>query len=105
MTLLVEDLILGPMEPHHVRLVNPKTRLQSITIHRGVAYLSFTLDLFEDNEEAILVPVQLQTITNTVIFNFPQVHKLFVLIEGQIPVFRHTAMDFSLGMIFNPKLF
>ena len=104
-SLLVDDLILGPMEPDHARLVNAQTRLLSVSIHRGMAYLSFSLDLVEENGEALPVPDQLQLIANTVIYNFPQVYKLYILIEGQIPVFQHTVSDFSQGLTFAPKLF
>jgi hypothetical protein len=82
--LLVEEAILGPELPMHRPLLPRETRLVSVLARQGRVYLSLSRGLLR--EEAAFAPEQaLQALGNVLLFNFPRIRHLELLIEGQVP--------------------
>jgi hypothetical protein len=82
--LLVEEAILGPEMPMHRPLFPRETRLVSVLARQGRVYLSLSRGLLR--EGAPFGPEQaLQALANVILYNFPRIRRLEMLIEGQTP--------------------
>lgn len=108
--LLVEDMILGPVDPMHVRLLPSKTTLLGLIWRKRAVYLNFSVGILSpDKNNELSLPLILQGITNTIIFNFPSVRRVFVFIEGEIPDFAGFegpgSKDYSDGLGYDPSVF
>ena len=111
--LLVEDLMLGPVDPMHVRLVPKETRLIGLICKRGALYVNLSAGVLADDVESEL-PLQrkLQGVANAILFNFPSLRRVHLFIEGQVPDFRSTgraaaggaSRDFHAGLSYDPTI-
>ena len=98
--LYVQELILGPSDPLLTRIVPREVRLRSVIARNGAVYVSLSREIIEPQPEVPLsFDESLQTIANGVLYNFPAVRKLFLLVEGQIPGEHHAD-----GFAFQKKL-
>jgi hypothetical protein len=98
--LYVQELILGPSDPLLMRIVPRDVRLQSVIVRQGKVYLSLSRDILDLRADARLTFDQtLQAIANGVLYNFPQVRSLHILVDGQLPGVHHAE-----GFVFAKKL-
>jgi len=98
--LYVQELILGPSNPLLTRIVPREVRLRSVIARDGDVYVSLSREIIELQPDAPLSFDQsLQTIANGILYNFPKVRDLYLLVEGQIPGEQHAD-----GFVFEKKL-
>lgn len=84
--LLVEEVILGPEMPMHRPLLPRETRLLSLLARQHRVYLSLSSGiLHEGGESPFAVQEALQALSNVILFNFPRIRRLEMLIDGQVP--------------------
>jgi hypothetical protein len=84
--LLVEEVILGPEMPMHRPLLPRETRLISVIARQRRVYLSLSRGILREGGEPPLAPEQaLQALSDVILFNFPRIRRLELLIEGQVP--------------------
>jgi hypothetical protein len=84
--LLVEEVILGPEMPMHRPLLPRETRLISVIARQRRVYLSLSRGMLREGGESPFAPEQaLQALSNVILFNFPRIRRLELLIEGQVP--------------------
>lgn len=89
---LVEEILLGPADPRNRALVGPGTRLLSVAAADATAYVNLSGELL--GEGSIVPPqVQVQVLADTIYYNFPNVRRVHVLIDGQQPDFSRGAGD------------
>ena len=98
--LYVQELILGPSDPLLARIVPREVRLRSVIARDGAVYVSLSREIIENQPDVPLgFDQSLQAIANGVLFNFPAVRDLHLLVEGQIP-----GEQFADGFVFEKKL-
>ncbi len=101
---VVEGLIKGPggrMTP----TIPPGTRLIKVDIRKGIAYLDFSRELSERHPGGSSAEVQtVFSIVNSVVFNFPEVKKVQILIEGKRRKTLAGHIDISLPLEGERKL-
>jgi len=98
--LYVQELILGPADPLLTRVVPRDVSLQSVLSRQGKVYVSLSKEIINQSPDAALSFDQaMQTIANGVLFNFPHVRRLYLLVEGQLPGERYAD-----GFTFEKKL-
>ncbi len=83
--LLVEEVILGPELPMHRPLLPRETRLLSVLARQRRVYLSLSSGILHEGGESPFTAEQaLQALSNVILYNFPRIRRLEVLIEGQV---------------------
>ena len=98
--LYVQELILGPSDPLLDRIVPADVDLLSVITRQGKVYISLSRDILTLRPDARLSFDQtLQAIANGVLYNFPQVRSLHLLVEGQLP-----GEEYADGFAFEKKL-
>ena len=96
----VQELILGPSDPLLTRIVSRDVHLLSVIARDGEVYVSLSREIIQTQPDALLSFDQsLQAIANGVLFNFPAVRDLHLLVEGQIP-----GEQYADGFVFEKKL-
>jgi hypothetical protein len=84
--LLVEEAILGPELPMHRPLLPRETRLLSVLARQRRVYLSLSSGILrEGGESPFETGEALQALSNVILFNFPRIRRLELLIDGQVP--------------------
>jgi hypothetical protein len=83
--LLVEEAILGPELPMHRPLLPRETRLLSVLARQRRVYLSLSSGILRRGETPFEAEAALQALANVILFNFPRIRRLELLIEGQAP--------------------
>jgi hypothetical protein len=84
--LLLEETILGPEMPMHRPLVPRQTRLQSVLVRQRDVYVSLSDGILQADADTPFTPEQsLEALSTLVLFNFPRIRRLELLIEGQVP--------------------
>ena len=98
--LYLQELILGPSDPLLTRIMSGDVRIQSVIARDGKVYVSLSREIIAPQPEARLSFDQsLQAIANGVLFNFPAVRNLHLLVEGQL-----TGEQYADGFVFEKKL-
>jgi len=83
--LLVEEVILGPELPMHRPLLPRETRLLSVLARQRRVYLSLSSGILRAGGESPFQAEQaLQALSNVILFNFPRIRRLELLIDGQV---------------------
>jgi hypothetical protein len=93
-SLLVEDMLLGPVNPSLARITPQGTRLLSWVAADRAIYLNLSNEMLEQGSDAVMpLHEQLRALANTVLFNLRGFNQAFVLIDGQQPelVFAQTG--------------
>jgi hypothetical protein len=91
---------LGPSDPLLARIVPREVRLRSVIARNGEVYVSLSREIVQSRPDASMSFDQsLQAIANGVLFNFPSIRDLYLLVEGQIP-----GEKYADGFIFEKKL-
>lgn len=106
---LVEELILGPLDPEHRRALPRKVKLDSLLLREGNLYLNFSKELLSlDSEAPLSLEEMLMAVTNTLIFNFPNLKQVHCFINGQILRISGSSeegfYDFSKGIKYTTKI-
>ena len=84
--LYVQELILGPSDPLLTRIVPREVHLLSVIAEDGEVYVSLSREIIQIQPDApVSFDQSLQAIANGVLFNFPAVRDLYLLVDGQIP--------------------
>ena len=98
--LYVQELILGPADPLLDRVVPRDVTLQSVLSRQGEVYVGLSKEIIDLSPEAAMsFDRAMQAIANGVLYNFPHVKRLYLLVEGQIPGERYAD-----GFTFEKKL-
>jgi len=98
--LLVDELILGPVSPKLSKLMPREVRADSVIARKGVVYLNLSRELvLGERRDSVSFDLIIEAAGNTVLFNFPQVRRLYIFVDGQVPGARYFA-----GVRFNPRL-
>ena len=98
--LYVKELILGPADPLLSRVVPRDATLQSVLSRQGEVYVSLSKEIVDLSPDAALSFDQaMQAIANGVLYNFPHVKRLYLLVEGQLP-----GEHYADGFTFEKKL-
>jgi hypothetical protein len=84
--LLVREMILGPMDIRHTNMFPQGTRLRSVFVRGGLAYLDFSHEIiFLDNQIRLNFDELLAAIRRTVLFNFRELSGVVITVDGQLP--------------------
>jgi hypothetical protein len=84
--LLVREMLLGPMDIRHTNIFPPNTRLRSVFVRGGAAYLDFSPEIiFLDSQTRLSFDELLSAVRRTVLFNFRQLSGVIITVNGQIP--------------------
>ena len=84
--LLVEEVILGPEMPMHRPLLPRETRLLSVLARQRRVYLSLSGGILREGGESPFATEQaLRALSDVILFNFPRIRRLELLIDGQVP--------------------
>ncbi len=98
--LLVEEAILGPIGPFHDRLLPRGVRVVSVVVRSGKGYVDLSSELVLGERGTVRDwQRSIQGLANIVLFNFPRIHRLFVLVDGQLP-----GSGYEDGLRFRPAL-
>lgn len=98
--LYVKELILGPADPLLSRVVPRDVTLQSVLSRQGEVYVSLSKEIVDLSPDAALSFDQaMQAIARGVLYNFPRVKRLYLLVEGQLP-----GEHYADGFTFEKKL-
>jgi len=98
--LYVQELILGPADPLLRRVVPGDVILQSVLSRQGEVYVSLSKEIVDLSPDAALSFDQaMQAIADGVLYNFPHVKRLYLLVEGQLP-----GEQYAGGFTFEKKL-
>ena len=99
--LFINELILGPKKLNHLNLLPRSTTIKNVILQDRLIYLNFSEDLvLYDEEVPFSVEEILQAVANNVLYNFPFFKKVFIFINGQLPL----SDSFAQGIIFSKKL-
>ena len=84
--ILLDEIVLGPVVPNHVRILPKETRITSLLWRKDSVYVNFSNHiLFADGEINYSYKEILHAVGNSILFNFPRVKRLYIFIDGQIP--------------------
>ena len=91
---LLDEIILGPVLPNHVRILPKETRVTSLLWRKDSIYVNFSNHiLFTDTETNYPCEDILQAVGNSILFNFPSTEHLYIFIDGQIPGIRGGEIE------------
>lgn len=84
--LLMREIILGPTEIRHGRLVPRGTQLRSVIVRDNKAFINFSEGiLFEAPEQQLALEEVLDVLRRTVRYNFREIDRVVFTINGQLP--------------------
>jgi hypothetical protein len=84
--IFIREIILGPMNIKHGRLFSPETKVRSVVIREGIAYVDFSSGILLSGEEVkIAFDESLECLKNALLFNFTRLKDVIFTVEGQIP--------------------
>ncbi len=82
--MVLDELLLGPVDIEHERLLPEDTRIRSFLYRDGIVYIDFSHDII-DPSAALDIRELLEGVERTVTFNFPSVRDVVITIRGQVP--------------------
>lgn len=84
--LLMREIILGPTEIRHGRLLPRGTQLRSVIVRDNKAFINFSEGiLFEAPEQQLALEEVLDVLRRTVRYNFREIDRVVFTINGQLP--------------------
>jgi hypothetical protein len=93
-TLLVKEQLLGPVVVTNDRLFPPSTVLRTLLVRNDTLYINLSVDAIlgrrsteSSFEESVAV------LERTIRFNYPEIDRVIVAIEGEIPDFTGSKKD------------
>lgn len=86
--LVVEELILGPVQIDHGRLLPRTTEINTVAIRDTTVYVDLSPDiLFPESEVRLDVESSLDGIRRTLLYNFRWIDDVQLTIGGQVPFY------------------
>jgi hypothetical protein len=84
---LVEELILGPINPELTDFTSKETRLISLFLKGDLLYMDLSSDLIEqtNNKTLFTLKYKLDILKQNISFNFREVKDIHIFINGQTP--------------------
>ncbi len=99
--LLVEEIILGPSRENHEILLPKGVDIESVMLRKNILYLDLSEAVILNEIKLTLgFEKSIRVLANTIMFNFRDIKRVFVFINGEIP--KNKA--FLKGIAFNPLL-
>ncbi len=84
--LLLNEVILGPVEIQHGRLVPRGTRVRSLIVNDGIAFVNFDQGiLFEAPDQQLALEEVLDVLRRTIRYNFRSIERVVFTVNGQLP--------------------
>lgn len=84
--LTVQELILGPKEPEHIRVLPSDVRIDSIMYRDGTLYCNLSKEMLtNDTASPYNLEEMVQAVGNSILFNFPRLKHVHLFVNGQIP--------------------
>lgn len=84
--LFVQEIVLGPMEIRHARVLPPGTRIRSVLVREKTAIMDLSADvLFLGDEVKLSLEESLKVVKRSVLFNFRNLRDMVITVEGQLP--------------------
>jgi hypothetical protein len=84
--LLVSEIVLGPMEIHHDRVLPKTTDVQSVILREDTLYIDFSLDpVLKKGTSVLSFQEQIEAVQRSVRFNFPSIEEIIVSFRGETP--------------------
>jgi hypothetical protein len=81
--LLVNEIVSGPYKYENLPVIPVDTKIKSAILHDHILYVNFSNGIFKINKLVLISPRQiLQAFADSVLYNFPDVKKVVVFIEG-----------------------
>ncbi len=87
--LLLNELILGPTDHEHERILPKDIRVKSIIERDFVVFVDLSKEILFSRTD-IDLDEMIESIGNTLFFNFPRIREIHVFVEGQIPGKRYA---------------
>ncbi|MCK5672820.1 MAG: GerMN domain-containing protein [Spirochaetales bacterium] len=83
--LFVNELILGPYNIDHLRVIPEDTRLQNLLLrNRSLLFIDFSADLIvSENELSIIQSDMLEILRENLRYNFPKLEEITLSVDGQ----------------------
>ncbi len=82
---LVEEIILGPVDIQHSRVVPRSTTIRTIMLHDKVLYLDLSTDiLHEIEDESAFLEIK-NAFEHTIRFNYRTIREIVFTVDGQEP--------------------
>jgi spore germination protein GerM len=89
-----EELLLGPKDIKLTALVPHGTKLRSLVAEKDTVYVNISQDILrEDKEVQVTFPDSLKYLEENIRFNFRDVGRVVVTIEGQQPVIKTSKSE------------
>lgn len=100
-TMYIQELLLGPSDPLLGPVVPREVVLQSVIDRQGVVYVSLSKEIIDLSPDSALGTAEaIQAIGNGVLYNFPRIRQLFILVEGQLPGETYVdGLSFDMSML------
>lgn len=87
MELLVEEMLLGPVEVTHVHIFPEGTALRTLMLRGSVVYIDLSVDAVLGRKSSELgFEESVEVMKRTVRYNYPGVEAFVVTVDGEIPV-------------------
>ncbi len=84
--LLVEELLLGPVNIAHTRILPRETRIRSLLRRDDVVYLDLTAEpIVERSDTDGMVETAIEAIERSILFNFRSVEEVVITVGGNVP--------------------
>lgn len=82
---LAEELILGPVEIFHARIVPRSTRIRNIMLRDKVLYLDLSTDILHEIETEEAFWEIKRAFEHTIRFNYRTIRDVVFTVDGQVP--------------------
>jgi hypothetical protein len=83
---LVNEMVLGPMDIRHANMFPRTTRVRSVFVRDGAAYIDFSEEvIFLGSENKTSFEELMSAVNRTVLFNFHTISRIVITIGGQEP--------------------
>ena len=84
--LLVEEIILGPADIRHAGVLPRNTKVRSVVVREGAAYLDLSSDaIFLGEEVKMSFDEAVATVKKAVLFNSRRLRNVMITVDGQLP--------------------
>ncbi len=84
--LLLNEVILGPAEIQHGRLVPRGTQVRSLIVNDGIAFVNFNeVILFEAPDQQLALEEVFDVLRRTIRYNFRSIERVVFTVNGQLP--------------------
>ncbi|MCF6334448.1 MAG: GerMN domain-containing protein [Spirochaetales bacterium] len=83
--LFVKELILGPFQIDHSRVVPENTNLKNLMIReKSLLYIDFSADFIVHEDEFTILPEEMKIlIKKNIVYNFPFLKQISISVDGQ----------------------